>query len=196
MNLLSKAYFRLNIDALLILFFSGGLLACSQTNQEVHDNAREINRATISSYQKPGAGVRLVDPKPVQRESLDPFVHSVKFLAGAITGELSVTVSHSADLNVAIHERAGMSQVFDLSQHTTHELILNVQPINYGKHYISYSTELGPLKRVISQVVDVSDPNASLADDASQVQLQTKPSADDAGSGVIPMKAEETVKRR
>ena len=175
-------------------FFAVCFTACSQPSAEVHSASVSTHEHDVTKpsgpggYQKPGAPVRLINPLPIVRDNLDAFEHRAQFSISETTGQMTVSLSHSEGLTVALSQTSEMSKVFDLSVSGAKEVPVEIQPISYGKNYISFNIEQGQSRRVISQVINIVDPNIPVEVNDIQELEKTQSSG-----GVVRMKAKETI---
>ena len=132
------------------------------------------------AYVKPGAAVVLADPSARTVDDLGVYTFNFGFIASPTQGTLRVSLGSSDSLAIVSPQK---EQSFDLA---TDELRLDVtvQAKDYGRHVLTFFTELDGLRRVVSVTVQ-----------AGPVAVQDSQKI---GNGlnapkVIPMKAEETI---
>ena len=138
------------------------------------------------TYQKPGAGIRLLTNQQVQIDRDEPKEVIFTFMAQAHSGELTLTVQPSDGLIV---ENLSSTYVYDLPLKPI-ELPLDIQGLVDGEQALHFTAELNGKRRTMGVLVWVGDL-------AAQVQVANEKAAlaQDAPS-IISLPAVEVVKTK
>lgn len=179
------------------------LISCSSSTEElvVSDNSVQVHQSEVGypvdsiplskkhigksghadqRYIKPGAAVVLADPSARTVDDLSVHRLDFGFIASPGKGELSVSLGSSESLVVIAPTSA---KSYDLAADEL-SLSVDVQAKSYGRHVLTFFTELDGLRRVVSVTIQAGPVEAK--DLQKTVDHSNAPK-------IIPMKAKETI---